>query len=233
METIAVIPARGGSKGFPRKNLAELAGVPMVAWSVKQAIESDAVDRVLVSTDDLEIADVARLYGADVVDRPAALATDDATSESALLHALEVIGAGGQNLIDFVVFLQATSPVRESSDIDAAIARVRKTGADSLFSCTRVEDYFMWEDSPRGYRSVNYDFRNRSRRQDITPRYLENGSIYIVSPQILRRDHNRLGGKIEIYEMPFWKSFQVDEEADLAICEYYMRTRLLGEKAFK
>ena len=148
------------------------------------------------------------------------------------VHALDAIEAGGQAKVGLVVFLQATSPVRESVDIDNAVRHFNATGADSLFSCTRIEDYFMWEKSAQEYRSVNYDYRNRKPRQNIQPRYLENGSIYVFTPELLRHEHNRLGGRIEIYEMPFWKSFQVDEANDLGICEYYLRTRLLGEKAF-
>lgn len=227
---VAVIPARGGSKGIPRKNILPVAGKPLIAWSIEAARGAKLVDGVYVSTDDVEIAAAARQYGAEVIDRPAELATDVASSEDALLHAMDAIKRTRR--VDLLVFLQATSPVRESVDIDNAIRQLQSTGADSLFSCLAVEDHFMWEKAGDSYRSVNYDYRRRKLRQNIEPRYLENGSIYVLAPELLRKENNRLGGKIGIYEMPFWKSFQVDNLDDLAVCEYYLRTRLLGEKAF-
>jgi N-acylneuraminate cytidylyltransferase len=93
----------------------------------------------------------------------------------------------------------------------------------------RIEDYFIWQNKEGSYCSVNYDYRTRRLRQSIEPRYLENGSIYVFSPELIRNERNRLGGKIAIYEMPFWKSFQVDDRDDLEICEYYIRKKLLTE----
>jgi len=231
-QTVAIIPARGGSRGIPRKNVIDVAGKPLIVWSIDAARAASAVDDVYVSTDDAEIAAVSRQCGAVVIERPAELAGDSSPSESALLHCLDRIEERG-TAVSLVVFLQATSPVREGHDIDAAVELLRETGADSLFSCTKIEDYFMWEEAADGPRSVNYDFRSRKPRQDIAPRFLENGSIYVFTPGILREGHNRLGGKIAMYEMPFWKSWQIDDPDDIGLCEYYIRTRLLGEAAFR
>ncbi len=189
------------------------------------------VDAVFVSTDDGEIAEVAQRYGAEVIARPAELATDVSPSEDVLLHAIDFIERDKSLRIDIVIFLQATSPVREKDDIDNAIRRFLLEKADSLFSCTRIEDHFIWEERRGDYISVNYDYRRRRRRQDIKPQYVENGSIYVFKPELIRRQHNRLGGKITIYEMPFWKSFQIDDWDDIGICEYYLKTRILsGER---
>ena len=119
--------------------------------------------------------------------------------------------------------------MRAKDDIDNAIRKYFSEKADSLFSCMRLEDYFIWEKTEDNYVSVNYDYHNRKRRQDIKLQYLENGSIYIFKPELIRREHNRLGGKIAIYEMKFWKSFQIDDRDDLDICDYYIRKKLSKE----
>src|SRR5688500_14209526 len=140
---IAIIPARGGSKRIPRKNLLPFAGKPLVVHSIEDALGARLVHRTIVSTDDVEIAAVSREAGAEVIDRPAALAGDTATSESALMHVLDVIQQRGEREPDLVVFLQCTSPEREPADIDAAIALLEKAGADSLLSATRSRRY-LW-----------------------------------------------------------------------------------------
>lgn len=229
---VAIIPARGGSKGIPGKNVLPIAGRPLIAWSVAQAREAACVDRVYVTTDGADIAAAARAAGAEIVDRPPEFATDTASSEAALLHALELIEKSA-GPVENVVFLQATSPVRESSDIEKAMALLETGGGDSLFSCRRLEDYFIWEQEGGTYKSVTYDYKSRKPRQQITPQYLENGSIYIFKSSLFKSERNRLGGKITAYEMPFWKSFQIDSPEDIEICEFYMRTRLLKQKAFK
>lgn len=228
---IAIIPARGGSKGIPKKNIINLAGRPLIAWSIEQAKSSQLVDIVFVSTDDDEIAEVSCEYGAEVVKRPAQLAADTSSSEDVLLHAIDFIECEKKIKIDIVVFLQATSPVREKDDIDNAIRQYLSAKADSLFSCTRIEDHFIWEEREGDYFSTNYDYRRRRLRQDIKPQYLENGSIYVFRPELIRRELNRLGGKITIYETAFWKSFQIDDWDDLEICEYYIRKKILNQKS--
>lgn len=218
---IAIIPARGGSKGIPKKNIIPVAGKPLIFWSIYAAKHSRFVDEVFISTDDTRIGAVAQKCGAQVIKRPVQFATDTASSEDALLHALDVIEK--EMDVGAVVFLQATSPVRENKDVDNAFQCFLKEKADSLFSCTPIEDHFIWEKRNGTYVSVNYDYHHRKRRQDIVPRYLENGSIYIFTPRLLREKHNRLGGKIAVYEMPFWKSWQIDSRDDVGICEYYLK----------
>jgi len=224
---VAIIPARGGSKGIVRKNIIPLCGKPLIAWTISQARGSRLVDAVFVSTDDEEIADVSRRYGAEVVDRPSELASDTSSSEDVLVHAIADIENSGQIAIERVVFLQATSPVRENDDIDNALRKYTDERADSLFSCTAVQDHFLWARRDGILCSVNYDFRNRKRKQELATTYIENGSIYIFTPQLIRRENNRLGGKVSIYEMPFWKSFQIDQMDHLEVCEYYIKTKLM------
>jgi CMP-N,N'-diacetyllegionaminic acid synthase len=219
---VAVIPARGGSRGIPGKNLVDFCGKPLVAWSIEQARASRRIAETYVSSDSREILDVAERYGAVPIERPANLAADAATSESAWRHALDVIESTGPS-VDLVAGLQPTSPVREPEDLDAAIEEVEANGYDSLLSCTQLADYFIWARRHDGPESVNYDYRLRQPRQHIEPRYLENGSFYLFTPQILRTGDNRLGGRIGLFVMPKYKSFQIDEAADLAFVGAIMR----------
>ncbi len=228
--TIAIIPARGGSKSIPCKNTVNVGGKPLIAWSIKKAKESRFIDDVFVSTDDKRIARISREHGAGLIARPASLAGDRSSSEAALLHAIDYIENVKKMKIDIVVFLQATSPVRERSDIDNAIKKFLKEKADSLFSCSKMKDYFIWARRASGFASITYDYHRRSPRQAIGERYLENGSIYIFKPELIRRRRNRLGGRIAVYEMPFWRSFQIDEKEDIGICEYYLKQMKLKKQ---
>lgn len=220
---LAIIPARGGSKGIPRKNLREVAGVPLVAYSIVHALRTPSVDRVVVSTDDAEIEAVALEYGAEVVRRPAEISGDTATSESALVHALDTLRERDNYEPDLVVFLQATSPVRKSGAIQEAIDQLRAAEADSLFSANVVHG-FVWRDDRGALESVTYDYRDRRRRQDAPVDLVENGSIYVFRPWVLRETNNRLGGKIVTYRMDAIEGFQVDEPGDIELMETIIRT---------
>jgi N-acylneuraminate cytidylyltransferase len=225
---LSIIPARGGSKGVPRKNIRSLAGKPLLAHTIEQALASKVVTQVVVSTDDPEIGSVAQDYGADVIWRPAELATDAATSESALLHTLNRLNQSGTLDPDLVVFLQATSPVRTADDIDQAVNALLDAGADSLLSVT-ASHRFLWRKESSGWNSLNYDYHSRPRRQDQPPECFENGSIYVFKPWVLRQFNNRLGGEIAIYEMDYWSSFEIDTEEDFALCEWILEQRIQRE----
>lgn len=226
----AIIPARGGSRGLLDKNIVKLANRPLLAWTIEQAKRSSLIDMVFVSTDSKRIAWISRKCGAEIISRPQRLATNTSTSEDAILHAIDSIENRKRVKIDIVVFLQVTSPLRDADDIDKAIRKYRLEKADSLFSCSRLEDHFIWEKRKGRYFSLTYDFHNRQHRQKIKRRYLENGSIYIFKPQLLRKTHNRLGGKIVVYEMDSWKSFQIDYQSDVELCEYYLKKKLLSKR---
>jgi N-acylneuraminate cytidylyltransferase len=215
---LAIIPARGGSKGIPRKNVRPVLGIPLLAHSIVHARESASVTRIVVSTDDAEIAEVARRYGSEVVARPPELSGDTATSESALLHVLDHLRSTEGYEPELVVFLQATSPLRPPGAVEAAIGQLRDRGADSLFSASPVHG-FVWRIHDGRLSSISYDYRNRPRRQDIGEDVVENGSIYIFKTQLLRELGNRLGGKIEVFRMDPLDSFQVDEPGDLELME--------------
>ncbi len=223
-----IIPARAGSKGIPGKNIMDFCGKPLLAWSILQAKHTVGVSNVYVSTDGDDIAVVAEAFGSRVIRRPAEIATDTATSEDALRHAIREIEK--VEMFDAVVFLQATSPLRRGNDIVDAIRTYWDDGYDSLFSMTVLEDYCLWREGDSGLESFSYDYTNRGRRQERKPLYLENGSIYIFSKEVLGKYNNRLGGKIGMYPMPFHCSYEIDTAEDIPICEFFMRKILEGEQ---
>ncbi len=215
-KVIAIIPARGGSKGVPRKNLRPIEGKPLIEYSIEHAQQTEQITRIVVSTDDSEIGNLAVRLGAEVVWRPASLSGDSATSESALLHTLDFLLEKESYEPDLVVFLQATSPVREREDLSNAIQLMQEEEADSLFAANVVHG-FLWRKQGEQLTSLSYDYRNRWRRQDGPEDLLENGSFYMFKPWVLRTLNNRLGGKISVYKVSALHSVQVDVPEDLPV----------------
>jgi N-acylneuraminate cytidylyltransferase len=190
----------------------------LLAHSILHARHSRLVDLVVVSTDDDDIAAVATEYGATVVRRPAELASDEAASEPAVRHAVDHVRAE-HGPLELVVFLQATSPIRQPGDLDGAIEQLRADGADSLFSACHLHG-FVWRKDGGDLRSLTYDSRNRQRRQDLGGEdWQENGSFYVFKPWVLDDLGNRLGGRVTIWPMHPLDSFQVDEPGDLELME--------------
>jgi CMP-N,N'-diacetyllegionaminic acid synthase len=213
---VCIIPARGGSKGVHHKNIKLLIGKPLITHTIEQVKEAKYDLHLYVSTDDSEIADIASHSGSKVIMRPKELSGDLATSESALVHALNQIKL--EDTIEYIVFLQCTSVFRTSADIDAAIDLIICERADSLLSVV-ASHRFLWRVSEDGAESINYDFNHRPRRQDMDVQYQENGSIYIFKPWVLKELNNRLGGKIVLYEMDERSACDIDTEMDFKLAE--------------
>jgi CMP-N,N'-diacetyllegionaminic acid synthase len=227
VNTVAVILARGGSKGIPRKNLVDFCGKPLIVWTIEQCLAAQGVDSVWVSSDSKEILVVARSAGARAILRPDNLSGDTATSESGWLHALGVIDAEC-GPVDLLLAPQATSPLREPQDIERGLDLFASGQFDSLFSCSMAEDIYFWQRGSGGQlESINYDWRNRKRRQDHAPQYIENGSFYMFQPNVLRNFNNRFGERIGMVEMEFWKTFEIDSPESLRLCAALMREFLL------
>lgn len=226
---VVLIAARGGSKGIPRKNLISFCGKPLLVWSIEAALNAKLVESVWVTSDDDEILSVAERHGAKPIRRPIEFASDTATSEAAWIHALDFWGSKGIEP-DVVVAMQATSPLRESSDVDHAIETFRRDKLDSAISGAKIGDFYIWKKTVEGvWDSLNYDYRNRKRRQDFSVQMVENGSMYLFKPKLLKETGNRLGGKIGICEMEFWKSFEIDDSESLKLCEVLMQSYLLNK----
>jgi N-acylneuraminate cytidylyltransferase len=225
MNVLAIIPARGGSRGIPRKNVRLLAGKPLIAWTIEVARVAKTVNRVIVSTDNDEIGKISQQFGAEVLRRHAKLATDTASSESALGHVLDNLRETEGYAPDLVVFLQCTSPVRTSSDIDRAVQLLLDEGADSLVSVTPWHG-LNWKLEDGEPKSVTFDYRNRPRRQEMPPQLRENGSIFIFKPWVLNQLNNRLGGKIALFEMSRCTRFEADTLEDFALCEWILKSQI-------
>jgi N-acylneuraminate cytidylyltransferase len=216
---IAIIPARGGSKGIPKKNIQKLCGKPLLAYSIEAALQAKFIDRVIVSTDDQKIATVASEYGAEVIHRPAELAGDFASSESALLHVLETLHDKEGYSSDILVFLQCTSPLTLPADIDGTVQTLLDQQADTAFAAAPFH-YFIWSKNSDGSMiGVNHHKQNRLMRQQRQNQFIEAGAVYAMRvPGFLEHRH-RFFGKTVMYEIPEERCFEIDEPVDLLIAE--------------
>ena len=221
---VTVIPARGGSKGIPKKNIQQLAGKPLIVHSIEQSLHSKWVTETIVSTDDDEIAIISEKAGATVIRRPTEISGDSASSEAALIHAIKSMQQQGWTQPDLTVFLQCTSPLRRSDDIDAAITKLIQEDADSLLSVS-PSHRFLWMEEKGEALSINYDYRNRPRRQEMSPQFVENGSIYIFKTQALIDSGNRLSGKVALYHMDEEAAVDIDSLFDMKIAELVLTER--------
>ena len=196
MSVIAVIPARGGSKALPRKNILPLAGMPLLAHTIRDARAAKGVDRTIVSTDDAEIAEVARAWGAEVpFMRPAELATDHATTEVVLQHALAWLEREERARVDVVVLLEATSPLRAAGLVDAVVARLDDPDIDTAFTVVRDHGYFWTQEHGRAVR-LDAGYQPRQTR---TPRWRETGSVYATRAAVVRGGE-RIGARVALVE---------------------------------
>lgn len=216
---IAVIPARGGSKGIPHKNIKMLLGKPLIGWSLAQVKNSKYIDEYFVSTDNNKIAKISEEFGAKIVKRPKRISGDNASTESALIHISQELNYN----FDVMIVLQCTSPMRYPEQIDEAIEKMFKENADSLLTGS-LNTVFFWDNNGS---PLNYDYKKRPRRQDKNWEFVENGSFYIFKKHILLETGNRLGGKISQYLMPKWMSFEIDEPFDFELIKFLMRFKYL------
>lgn len=219
MEILAIIPARGGSKGIPHKNIISLAGKPLLIHSVDAALKAKRVTRVVVSTDDPEIAAVAKKGGADVVERPPEISGDSASSELALLHTLSALKDKDGYEPDLVVFLQCTSPLTTSDDIDKTVEKLITAGADTALAVAPFH-YFLWSENAEGEaQGINHDKSKRVMRQENKSQYIEAGAVYVMDTIGFKKHQHRFFGKTVMYTMDEERCFEIDEPVDLIIAE--------------
>ncbi|WP_308169539.1 N-acetylneuraminate synthase family protein [Acrocarpospora catenulata] len=211
---LAVVPARGGSVGVPLKNLAKVGGTPLVSRAVLACVRAELVDTVVVSTDHAGIAETAEHAGARIVDRPAELSGGTASSESAVLHALDALAAAdGAEDPEIVILVQCTSAFIDPKDLDAAVAKVRDGQADVVFSAMETFE-FVWTADGQG---INHDRSYRPRRQDREPHYRETGAFYVMRTAGFRSSGHRFFGTVAVQPVPAVHAVEVDTTEDLEI----------------
>ncbi|QNP70606.1 acylneuraminate cytidylyltransferase [Streptomyces roseirectus] len=212
---LAVIPARGGSKGVPAKNLAPVGGVPLVARAVRECLSARLVTNVVVSTDDHGIAAAAREAGAEVVLRPAVIAGDTATSEAAVLHAMDAHEAAHGAPVDVVLLVQCTSPFLVREDVEGVAAAVVEKGADTAVTVAAFHG-FVWREETEGGQGVNHDKAYRPRRQDRPQDFLETGAAYAMDAAGFRTHNHRFFGRTELVRTDPARVLEIDDPHDLA-----------------
>lgn len=221
MTLLALIPARGSSKGIPRKNIKPLAGKPLIAWTIESARRAQAVDRIVVSTENEEIAIVARELGADVpFMRPAELALDDTPSIMPLLHAIERLPE-----YDWVMLLQPTSPLRTTEDIDGILQFCLEREVPSAVSVCKVNKHPYWmyyRDELDRLKPLIPDIPCITRRQDLPPAYVLNGALYLARRDWLLEHGNFIGRDTLGYVMPPERSADLDTQLDWKWIEFFM-----------
>ena len=214
---LVVIPARGGSTGVPRKNLAPVGGVPLVVRAVRAAREAETVELVVVSTDDDEIADAAYREKATVIRRPSELATAVATSESAVHHVLTTLMAEGRTLPEVTVLVQCTSPFLESGDLDGVVRQLSASGADSCLTVS-PSHAFLWRHGESGEAvAVNHDGARRLPRQQLEPQYVETGAAYAFRTAGFLESRSRFFGKTVLAVVDAHRTLEIDEPFDLRL----------------
>ena len=228
LKCLAIIPARGGSKGIPRKNVRTLAGIPLIAHSIEQAAKSRFVTRTVVSTDDAEIAAITRQYGAEVVWRPPEISGDSASSEQALLHTIDHLQRSEGYQPDLIVFLQCTSPLTLAEDIDGTVQALLSKDADSALAVIDFH-YFLWKpvlepDGRDNAVGINHNKSSRPLRQEREPQYLESGAVYVMRTAGFKQARHRFFGRTVFYVMPQERRLEIDEPVDFKIAEM-----LIGE----
>ena len=214
---IAIIPARGGSKGVPQKNIRKFNGKPLIAHSIEYAQACKLINSVYVSTDDEKISEISSNFGAKIIERPLEISGDTATTESAVEHAISVMDSKP----DIIVLLQATSPFRPKNSLKAALDKFSRNDYDSLLSISPTHRFF-WEMDENNNINPKYDYLNRPRRQDIKKvdtSFIENGSLYIFTYDHFLTVKNRLGGKIGYIEFDEKYSHEIDTEFDFKFLE--------------
>ncbi len=223
---LAIIPARGGSKRLPRKNLLDLAGQPLVAWSIEAGLNSKYIDKVIVSSDDSEILEVSKRYNAEIIIRPEDLASDTASTFDAMHHTIENI-----EKYDYVILLQATSPLRNEKQIDEAIELLKSKNADAIVSVCEMDHSPLWSNTLDENLSMQGFLKEEilhKRSQDLEKYFRLNGAIYICKTEkFLEEKSFFLKENIYAYKMSRESSIDIDEEIDFRMAEFYLTKQTL------
>tara|TARA_Y100001958_G_C21072302_1_gene431394 strand:+ start:9 stop:716 length:708 start_codon:yes stop_codon:yes gene_type:complete len=224
---LSIITARGGSKGLPGKNVIKILGKPLISWTINHALNSKYIDRLIVSTDDKKIANVSKKYGADVpFMRPSHLAEDESSSIDVVLHAIDWL-ENNNEFYDYIILLEPTSPLRETSDIDNSLEKLINTdNAESIVSVCKPEsshpDFIISLENGFIKKYYGKGFSHK-RRQDLDDVFYYEGTFYTSKVSTLKSKKSFYHKNTLGYEVPRWKSFEVDEEIDLKIIESILK----------
>ena len=224
MNICSIITARGGSKGVPKKNIKLLNGKPVIAYTIVESIKSNFIKETYVTTEDKEIADISQEYGAKVIERPEELAQDNSTSVDVVLHSLDCL-ENNNDLPDFFVLLQPTSPLRTKEDIENATKLFIENECDALISVSQLDHSSMMSFEIQNTfltPNCNEKFLNK-RRQELPKFYRPNGAIYITTPDSLRKNKTFIPKKTMPYIMPQERSVDLDTEFDFKLAEYLLK----------
>ena len=215
---LAIIPARGGSKRLPRKNILDLCGKPLISWSIEAALKSKYISKVVVSSDDEEILNISSNFGADIIKRPYELANDTATTFDAIKHTIDNF-----EKYDYIVLLQPTSPLRNEKHIDEAIELLEEKQADAIVSVCEMDHSPLWSNTLDSTLSMNGFLKDEvlnKRSQDLEKYYRLNGAIYICkTDKLLEEESFLLKENIFAYKMNRENSIDIDEEIDFIIAK--------------
>jgi N-acylneuraminate cytidylyltransferase len=224
MKTVAFVPARCGSKSIPLKNIKSFCGYPLIYWALKALSEVHDIDEIYVATDCDEIRETVEAFNYEKVGvymRDPENARDESSTESVVLEFLNKKQLASD---DVFILAQATCPLVRERDYREALEQYRQEAVDSLLTCARMK-VFLWDKSGK---PLNYDFRQRPRRQEIQGELVENGAFYITSIAALRESGNRLSGNISVYEMPEYSAVDIDDDDDWTIAEILMKKYILS-----
>jgi len=224
---VAIIPARGGSKSLPRKNVRLLNRKPLIYYTIREALKSRFLDRIIVSTEDKEITELAKAYGAEVVTRPAELATDDTPTVPVFQHAIRYLEEVEHYHPEVIVNLQPTSPLRTAEDIDGVIEKFRQTDCDSVVSVCEAECPPQWMYTLEGDRlqPVIKGQEKIFRRQDAPEVYRLNGAVYVTHRDVIMKQNTVRGKDTRAYIMPRERSIDIDTEVDFQLADVLIREK--------
>jgi CMP-N,N'-diacetyllegionaminic acid synthase len=216
-KVLAIIPARGGSKGLPRKNIINLSGKPLISWTIEASLKSKYITKTIVSSDDDEILDISKKCGAEIIKRPNSLSGDTSTSESVVEHVINHL-LSRKEKFDILILLQPTSPLRTFQDIDMAFDIMNNSDSTALISGYKVDSKFLkiLVEGDKGY--IGGIMNNKylfTRRQDLPKVYDSNGAIYIVKMKDFIKNKSFMSNKTVVYNMSKEKSLDIDTSEDL------------------
>lgn len=227
---LALILARGGSKGIPKKNIKKLKGKPLIAYTVEKALKSNYLDRIILSTDSKEIANIGKKYGAEVpFMRPKILATDHATSEESMIHAINWLKENENYNSKYVMLLQPTSPLRKVKDIDKSVEKIIDKKADSLVSLVQSDKHPFWMMKIKDGQVKTFDKKKEKykRRQELPPIYIINGAIYIMKTNLFLKKKKLQPGYTIPHIMPKKRSIDIDDILDFKFVKMLIKEGII------